>query len=189
MGGMRLPFFFLLIGLSIVVVQPSSWRVLAASSESLESGSLEEHIEVPDFELELRDGRKLRLSEFRGQFVLLNFWHTRCPPCIYELPSMEELNHRLRAHPFSMLAVSVDPNWGMIDEFLARIGVRFSFAVLLDADQKVAAGLYGLEKYPETFFIDPSGRLLRHYIGGVDWRSEPVLAELEALMSSASKQN
>lgn len=188
---MSRPFLLLSFGVMLSCQSGSMSRVEAPKSEdAVALGALgrSEPVKVgelaPNFQLSTREGSLIRLSDFRGQYVLVNFWHTRCPPCIYELPSMEELNHRLRTKPFNLLAVSVDPSWDLIDDFLARIGVSFSFAILLDSQSQVATGMYALDKYPETFLVDPEGLVLKHYVGGKDWVSEENFQELLALIKS-----
>lgn len=132
--------------------------------------------QLPDLEFKSSDDRIHRLSDFKGSLVMLNFWATWCPPCLEEIPYMEALNQRFRAKPFSMLAVSVDSSWKDVETFKTRIGHEFSFLVLLDSD-KIAANLLGTSKFPETFVIGPDGRLLKKYVGAINWLSNQVLAE------------
>lgn len=137
---------------------------------------------VPDFVLQDAQGRSFQLSSFRGNYVFLNFWATWCPPCIEELPSMEALNFLWRTKNFSMLAVSVDDSWEIIFNFLTRLSREPSFLILNDPSKNVSTGLFGTTKFPETFLIDPEGRLIKRFDGAMPWNSPQVIAELEALM-------
>lgn len=137
---------------------------------------------VPDFVLQDEKGRSFQLSSFRGNYVFLNFWATWCPPCIEELPSMEALNFLWRTKNFSMLAVSVDDSWEIIFNFLRRLSREPSFLILHDPSKSVSTELYGTTKFPETFLIDPEGRLIRRFDGAKPWNSPAVLSELEAIM-------
>src|SRR5690349_952357 len=69
---------------------------------------------LPDFQLPDAAGHMVSLSQQRGHPVLLNFWATWCPPCVDEVPSLEDLASRLRGTDLRMLAVSVDDSWDPI---------------------------------------------------------------------------
>lgn len=134
--------------------------------------------EVSDFSLTDKDGHAYRLSDFRGNIVFINFWATWCPPCLQEMPYMEALNQKLKAKSFTMVAVSVDRSWSDIVSFFSNQGRQPSFLVLLDAEKLVSAG-YGSTMYPETYVIDRKGRLLKKYIGAVDWLEPRILEEFD----------
>ncbi len=119
-----------------------------------------------DFELDTLDGGKLRLSDFRGKTVFLNFWATWCPPCIEEMPSLRRLHRKLSSHPeFVFLAVSTDEDWEPVRRFFEREPAEFP--VLLDA-KGVLAKRYGTTKFPETYVIR-DGRVLGLIVGPRDW--------------------
>jgi thiol-disulfide isomerase/thioredoxin len=144
-------------------------------------------IELPDFELTDRQGKTHRLSDFKGNVVFLNFWATWCPPCIQELPSMEQLNQSLKAKNFQMIAVSVDQSWEEIDSFFQRMGWQPSFLILLDSQRVVAEGLYLTEKYPESYLLDAAGKRLFFHQGADNWMSPANLNRInEALRLSKS---
>jgi len=138
---------------------------------------------APGFSLKDRAGKSFSLEQFRGNLVLLNFWATWCPPCVKELPSMEYLNQHFKAKNFTMMAVSVDESWAVIDEFFGRD--RFfsrqppSFLVLRDPEKRVAEGLYGCTGWPETYIISPTGQLLKKFEGEVNWTDKKIIQKLE----------
>jgi len=119
----------------------------------------------------------VRLSDFRGRWVLLNFWASWCPPCVAEMPSLEALKDKMEGPDFKVLAVSVDEDgWSAVDRFMARVPITMT--VLIDARGDVASA-YGVFELPQTFLIDREGRIRREYQGPKDWMSPEVLAEME----------
>jgi cytochrome c biogenesis protein CcmG, thiol:disulfide interchange protein DsbE len=123
---------------------------------------------APDFTLD-----NVTLSKFRGQVVVLNFWATWCLPCVQELPSLVEMQRRIKAKGVIVIAVSVD-----VDENAFRHYVKDHNVNLLtvrDGSGKTNA-LYGTFKFPETYIIDRKGVLQRKFLGAVDW-TEPDMID------------
>jgi peroxiredoxin len=133
--------------------------------------------EAPEFKLPDSNGKTVSLRAQRGHPVLLNFWATWCPPCVEEMPAMEQLARSLENTDVRMLAVSVDEGWDVVRRFFAA-GTKMG--VLLDIDKAVAKS-YGTEKYPETFLIDGQGRIRYYFINKRDWGKPEALACLESL--------
>jgi cytochrome c biogenesis protein CcmG/thiol:disulfide interchange protein DsbE len=127
---------------------------------------------APDFTVQ-DDDRKVTLSQFRGQVVVLNFWATWCPPCIEETPSLVGMQQRMKDKGITVLAVSVDADENAYRRFLKDHGVNL--LTVRDPDQK-SSGLYGTFKFPETYVIDRSGTMRRKFIGAVDW-TEPEITD------------
>ena len=109
----------------------------------------------PDFQLPDAAGKTVSLSQQRGHPVFLNFWATWCPPCVDEVPAIEDLARRLHGTDMRMLAVSVDDDWTKIRQFFAK---GSDIGVLLDTSHDIPKK-FGTEKYPETFLIDAAGRV------------------------------
>lgn len=108
---------------------------------------------APDFELTDLDGKRVRLSDFRGKPVVLNFWATWCPPCRQELPIFQDL-HQRRGDAFVLLAVSEGESQQDVLAFIHKYG--YTFRVLLDP-QLIVGRAYGAHGIPKTFVIDPDG--------------------------------
>jgi len=132
---------------------------------------------APDFTV--RDAsRTITLSQFKGQVVVLNFWATWCPPCIEEMPSLVQMQQRMKDKGVTVLAVSVDVDDGSYRRFLRDHGVNL--LSVRDGDQK-SNSLYGTFKFPETYVIDRNGVVRRKFIGAVDWTEPEVIEYLGKL--------
>ena len=115
--------------------------------------------------------RSVTLSQFRGQIVVLNFWATWCPPCVEEMPSLVEMQRRLKPKGVTVIAVSVDVDQGAYHQFIKDHGV--SLLTVRDQEQK-SNTLYGTFKFPETYIIDRNGVMRRKFIGAVDWTAPEI---------------
>ncbi len=138
---------------------------------------------APDFTLNTLTGEVVKLSDLKGQVVLLNFWATWCPPCRQEIPSMMRLNAAMAGKPFRMLCVSIDDGGKVaVEEFFRTSG--FSLPALIDTDKR-AGKLYGLTGVPETFVIDRNGVILKKVVGAMEWDRPEVIAFLNDAVSKA----
>ena len=134
---------------------------------------------APDFTLTGLSGEKVRLSDFRGKVILLNFWASWCPPCREEIPALVSLEKAMAGKDFRMLAVAIDKGGrDAIVEFLKREGV--TLPVLLDPDGSVGK-TYGITGVPETFVIDKKGTIRKKIIGPIDWSDISVIRYLDNL--------
>ena len=128
---------------------------------------------APDVELKTVDGAPLRLSELRGQVVLLNFWATWCVPCRNEIPSLNAMQRDLAGRGFKVVGVTTSDSAGLVREY--QKDVRQDYTVAL-GDDSVAAK-YAVGVLPATFIIDREGRIRQKVIG------EKTRAEFEALVT------
>jgi peroxiredoxin len=111
---------------------------------------------APDFSLQTLDGRTVKLSDYRGQVVLLNTWATWCPPCRAEMPDLEAFYRDHQGHGFVVLAVNSEESADTVTSFLEEHD--FTFPVLLDPNGEVTK-LYGIRGLPTSFFIDRDGTI------------------------------
>lgn len=109
---------------------------------------------APDFTLKSLDGTNLRLEEYRGKVVLINFWASWCGPCRQEMPVLDRLHQRYADTGFAVLGVNVEGQEAPARALLAKMPV--SFPVLIDEGQKVSEQ-YDLEAMPSTVVIDRDG--------------------------------
>lgn len=132
---------------------------------------------APDFTLQDTD-RKISLSEMRGKVVVLNFWATWCPPCVDEMPSLVQMQQKMKGRGVEVLAVSVDVDQGAYYKFLKDH--KIDLLTVRDPEQK-SNNLYGTFKFPETYIVDRHGVMRRKFIGPVDWSQPEVLEFLSRL--------
>lgn len=133
---------------------------------------------APDFTLRSNLGKNLKLSEYRGQVVLINFWATWCGPCREELPQLERLRARYQRGGFVLLGVSVDDKPNAAQDMARHLGVQFP--VLFDAGKQVSER-YDIDAMPSTLLIDRSGvvrYLHRGYRSGVEREYDTTIREL-----------
>ena len=134
---------------------------------------------APDFTLVTLDGKNVRLTDYRGQVVFLNFWATWCPPCRREMPSMEKLHKLMKGYDFVILAVNIDKKTTYhVQSFIKKEG--YSFPVLHDVTKEVASN-YAVGSIPTTLIIDKNGVIASRLIGGRAWDSDKVVDYFKAL--------
>jgi len=127
-----------------------------------------------DFTLPARDGGTVRLSDLRGQVVMINFWATWCGPCRQEMPLLEQLSAKYEPLGFTLLGVNVEPDSKSAQDWLE--GVPVSFPILFDRENKVSAQ-FGVEAMPSTVLIDREGKV-RHVHRGYKPGDESAYADL-----------
>ncbi len=134
---------------------------------------------VPEVSLPDLEGRTVRLSDFRGNVVVLNFWATWCPPCVEEMPSLQKLQQALGEKGLQVLAASVDENLQDVARF--REEHDLSLPILHDRGGKIAHR-FSTFKYPETYVVDRDGKLVAKIIGPRDWVSPTVIRDFVRLL-------
>src|SRR5882672_9422063 len=135
-------------------------------------------VAAPDFALKSDSGRNVRLSELRGQVVLVNFWASWCSPCRQELPLLNKIFTRYHAAGFTLLAVNVDDDRKNAEAMLKRLELQFP--TLFDGNKNVVK-LYGVNAMPATLLIDRDGRVPyvhRGYYDGYERKYEQQVREL-----------
>lgn len=122
---------------------------ISATAESLKG-------KAPDFTLKSNTGKNLKLSEFRGQVVMLNFWASWCGPCRQEMPLLDQIQKRYSPLGFTILGVNVEEDSSKAKTMLREVPV--SFPILFDTTNK-ASKLYNVSAMPSTVLIDRDGNL------------------------------
>jgi cytochrome c biogenesis protein CcmG/thiol:disulfide interchange protein DsbE len=120
--------------------------------------------------------RTINIDDLRGRVVVLNFWATSCVPCIEEVPSLVELQHRMPQ--LAVIAVSSDEDEVIYRQFLA--GSHVDFLTVRDPSYRIPK-LYGTVKIPETYVIDKRGVLRRKFVSAQNWTSPEILNYLSKL--------
>jgi cytochrome c biogenesis protein CcmG/thiol:disulfide interchange protein DsbE len=130
---------------------------------------------APDFTLP-NGAKSIRLEDYRGKIVMVNFWASWCGPCIQETPALVDLHHD--RPDIAILGISIDEDPGAYQRFLQRFHVDYT--TVLDPEQKVAK-VYGTDGWPETYIIDRKGILRRKVVGDPDWSSPEMRTYLQGL--------
>jgi thiol-disulfide isomerase/thioredoxin len=139
---------------------------------------------APDFELPSINGRKVRLSSYRGKVVILNFWTKTCRPCLEEMPSISDLAKALKAHPnVALVTVTTDDDAKDARDTLKSVlgGGEPPFEVLIDSESSVVREKYGTKLFPETWFIDQQGVIRARFDGGRAWATPMTIDLAESL--------
>ena len=134
---------------------------------------------APDFVLKSATGENLRLSEFRGDVVMINFWATWCGPCRQEMPLLDELYGRYQRVGFSLLGVNIDDDSRRAMAMVDELGV--SFPVLFDTEKAVSK-LYEVEAMPVTVLLDREGTVRHIHHGYKPGYEQKYLNEIRSLL-------
>lgn len=144
---------------------------------------------APRLSLQTPQNKPSSLRNYRGRWLLLNFWATWCAPCREEMDSLEKLAHLMKDQPFTLLAVSVDANWTVIHNFfrkhptLRNRTLRMELALDPLGSQAQA---YGSRKFPETYLLDPQGVVRYKWVGPFVWDSPQILQQIKVFVKNAA---
>lgn len=142
------PWVFALLMVGVVVA-------LIASGGGLSSAS-------PNFDAPGLTGQNVRLDDYRGQVVMLNFWATWCPPCRAEMPTIQAAYTDRQNEGFTVLAINNGETPAQIQPFVQAFGLQFP--VVLDENSELAR-IYGVRSFPTSIFIDAQGEIYAKHTG------------------------
>jgi len=128
-------------------------------------------------------GDTVRLTDLRGEVVILNIWATWCHPCREEMPALQRVHEALESRGLRVVGVSIDGRTSapLIPAFLEQVGV--TFPILHDPEERIVRQFSTLG-VPETFLIDGEGILLHRWVGAFDPLEPPHLARIEAALGA-----
>ena len=135
---------------------------------------------APDFNISGFSGKNVKLSEYKGKVVLLNFWASWCPPCKAEMPSIQKLYDTLKSSKFTVMAIDVGEPKENGANYIKNN--KFTFPVFFDAKND-ASSEYSVSSIPATYIIDKNGYLIAGMIGSFEWDNEKVVKALDLLAS------
>lgn len=139
--------------------------------------------DAPDFALATLEGDTLRLTDLRGQVVLLNFWATWCAPCRQEIPDLNAMHTDYAAEGFLVVGVSEDEGgFADVEPFAAEFEIPYPLVV--DERGQLAEAYGGVWGLPTSFLIDQEGRIARRILGIV--KPEDLRPQIEDLLGGPS---
>ena len=128
--------------------------LLAASASACAAG----------FALQDMSGKPQRLVDYRGKWVLVNFWATWCPPCLSEVPELIALHDAHKSRDLVVIGVALDSTRASVAEFAARSGISYPLVL---GDRKMAAQIGAVEVLPTSYLYAPNGELVSYQAGEV----------------------
>jgi peroxiredoxin len=118
---------------------------------------------APDFALKDVTGKTVKLSDYRGKVVLLNFWATWCEPCQIEIPWFIEFQKSYKDRDFAVLGISMDDDgWDSVKPYLEQRKINYRVVI---ATEDLSGKYGGIENLPTTFVIDRQGRIAAAHVG------------------------
>lgn len=181
----------MLVTFAVIAFNPSHNGSLAAADSNDDQLDRLFHdmgiLKIPDIslpvEIRLKDinGNTIRLSDFKGKIVFLNFWATWCLPCIIEMPSMEKLHRKFKDEDFVMVAINLMESEAQVKAFFEKL--KLSFTTLLDSTGEVAAW-FTINAVPTTYILDKQGRVIGKALGPREWGSQESFALFEYLINN-----
>jgi len=136
---------------------------------------------APDFALRSLDGKNLRLSEYRSEVVVLNFWSVWCGKCRDAIASLERLSTQHGENGLQVLSVGIEKNLEKANEYVRETGV--TFPVMTDDRKKSVSRLYDIRLLPLTVVIDREGNVRYVHSNFDSGSSEQIAAEVAALLA------
>ena len=134
---------------------------------------------APDFSITTDTGKNVTRGQFGGKLLLLNFWATWCPPCIEEIPGLNDLARELGPQGLVILGVSVDKDAAVYKQFLQRNPLLYPTA--RDPEQVINLK-YGTIQYPESYLIDRNGKVIEKFISSQPWNSPQMMKHIQSLL-------
>ncbi|MBT8130531.1 MAG: TlpA family protein disulfide reductase [Gammaproteobacteria bacterium] len=136
-----------------------------------------------DFSLADFKDKTHTLANYRGKVLLVNFWASWCPPCIYEMPELTRLQQQLGDRPFEIIAINVGEKKYKVHKFTRLI--NFELPVLLDTSNQAFKD-WRVQTLPTSFLVDANG-VVRHKIrGNPGWEQQETIALIEQLIAESS---
>jgi peroxiredoxin/YHS domain-containing protein len=136
---------------------------------------------APSFQLTNLAGEKVRLADFKGKVILVDFWATWCKPCIEAMPAMQKLHEKYADRGLAMLGVSIDEKGAkVVAPFVQKR--KFTYPMFVDGGDDPAWKSFGVRSIPALFLIDKEGRIVKQWIG------KPKEQEVEQAVSGLVKE-
>ena len=150
-------------GLSVVLLLGGCSSSKPVNAAGASTKPEKERKAAPDFELKDADGKTVRLSDYKGKIVLLDFWATWCGPCKIEIPWFIQFERAYKDKGFSVIGVAMDEEgWTVVKPFIAEMAINYR---VLQGNDGTAQLYGGVEALPTTFLIDREGKIAATHVG------------------------
>ena len=113
---------------------------------------------APDFNGKTIDSNEIKLSDYAGKVVLIDFWASWCPPCREEMPALIKFYRSHKNPKFLLIAVNIDNKKANMESFLDKLFPEPAFPIVVDNNQEIPA-LFNIEAMPTTIFVDKKGKI------------------------------
>ncbi len=153
-----------LFGIALAIAAAASYLILARQPP------------MPDVKFAALSGELISTADLRGKVTLINFWATTCAPCVTEMPRMASTYNKFKDRGFETIAVAMEydpPN--NVKAYAERY--HLPFKVAMDARGEVAKSFGDVTLTPTTFIIDKKGRIIKSYVGEIDYDQLSLLLE------------
>ena len=124
-------------------------------------------------------GNSVKLSDFKGKIVFLNFWTTWCPDCVYEMPDIERLHKKLGSKDLMIIALDLKESKQKVEKFILKHDL--SFKILLDKKGDMGRA-FGIRSIPTTFILGRDGGLMGKAMGARNWDSREFVSLFKYLI-------
>lgn len=142
-------------------------------------------VNAPQFSVPSLDGGQFALNDYKGKYLLVNFWATWCGPCKVEMPSLELLYRKFQKRNFAMIAVSNDIFGAQVVKPYIQ-AQNYTFPIGLDPKLKVS-NQFGVISLPTTFLIDPQGKIIGVLNGAENWMDPNTVLYFDRLLATTEK--
>lgn len=136
--------------------------------------------QAPNFTLVDTKGKKVRLSDYKGKVVIIDFWATWCPPCRRGIPDLIDIQKEFK-NKVSVVGISVDTDTkGDVPSFIKNIGINYT---VLFASPEVVQAYGNIEAIPTSFIIDKKGNIVNQHVGLTP--KETYISEIKKLLGKS----
>ena len=156
--------------------------ICLALTQVASSGELSPYTAPPGmaaFDLPDLKGQQHPLEDYRGQVVLVNFWASWCPPCIYEMPELQRLKKHFADQPFEAITINVGEKNYKVRKFSKLINLELP--VLLDTSSETFDD-WGVKTLPTSFLIDSTGQIRYQVRGNPGWETDEIRSIIKQMM-------
>tara|TARA_Y100001001_G_C7912901_1_gene275885 strand:- start:148 stop:705 length:558 start_codon:yes stop_codon:yes gene_type:complete len=176
----------ILLALAVIGIVGGTYWMDTMKQSLPRSQAIEQREEpMPAFSVTTIDGVLVDTDEVKGKPVILNFWATWCPPCVYEFPSLVEL---AKNNPdIWVIALSSDLEESTIMGFKSKLEsqmetpIPFNFLIARDPGQSITEDVFGIYRLPESLLIDRDGMIRHKIAGAIDWTAPAVRTRIAGL--------